>query len=575
MNTDLLSQTAASYPWFSVLSPWFNSTLIIDIVQQMAILFVIVFLFSRSTAFELLVKNSLRTRDWLLLFLIFFAISAAGSVLATNVLLTPEGNDWTQVDTRSIGAVLAGFLGGPWLGATVGFTAGLYRWSLGGPTALAGFIGTTLAGLIAGLVYLFILRKNQKRRFGWKTAVATACVAELVMKGLVLLTVQPFDKALALIQITTLPSLIGNSIGAALFVTILNDRERLGISYTTSTLHMAKRLVDVLKHGFNKKSASKIVNIIGAETRISTVAITDRHSKIMAVTQSNHHHVGDTIIPEQIQEAIDQQQAIFMDGHQTTQTSNIHTALITPLIVDGNVLGVLLLFEPKRRFFPKLNQAMGEGVANLLSEQMRLSLYQEQLTSAEHKLLVAQINPHFLSNALNTISSMVRTDKDQSRQLLAKLAFLMRKSIKQGNEISTLEQELAHMDAYLSIDLARYGSKLTIEKNIDPKLMNALLPSFILQPLVENAVKHGISHLLIPGTIHIRAWQPKNKQLQIDIKDSAGQYQPTSIASKRIGMNNVDERIKAMFGQQYGLSVDCSPNEHTTVTITIPFRRQL
>ncbi|MCF6235483.1 MAG: histidine kinase [Gammaproteobacteria bacterium] len=583
MDSDYFSQMLYAFPGISVLAPWFNSLLIIDILQQMALLFVVAFLFSRSGAFGLLVKDSLRTRDWLLLYLIFFAISAMGSVLASNVPLTPGGDDWTQVDTRSIGAVLAGFLGGPLLGTAVGFTAGLYRWSLGGPTAMAGFIGTTLVGLIAGLVYMFFLKKNQEVRFGWKIAVVATCVGELIMKVLVLLTVQPFDKALALIQITTVPSLIGNSIGAALFVTILNDKERLGVLHTTTALRMAKRLVDVLKYGFNKSAARAIVNIIRGETQIATVAITDHTNKVMAITGvgADHHHVGDEIVADLVQNAIDQQRVIFINGSTdrlhcaTSANCPLHSALIAPLIVEGNVLGVLLLIEPKRRFFPKLNRALGVGVAELLSEQMQLAMYQEQLASAKHKLLIAQINPHFLSNALNTISAIVRTDTARGRELLTKLAFLMRKSIKYENEISTLEEELEHMDAHLSIDLARYGDKLRIEKNIEPKLMNALLPSFVLQPLVENAVKHGTSRLLIPGIIQIRAYQTGDGLIKIEVKDNAGQYQPKLSATQGLGMKNVEGRIKTLFGRQYGLSIDCSPNQHTSVTITIPFRDQL
>ncbi len=567
-----------------MLSTWFDSALITNIFQQIAMLFVIAFLFSRSSAFRLLAKNSLQARDWLILYGIFSFISIMGSVLATNVPLTPESINWTQVDSRSIGAVLAGFLGGPWLGGAVGLTAGLYRLSLGGPTAMAGCVGTTLTGIISGLIYILLVRRNQETRFDWKIAVFTVCIAELVMKGLVLLTVQPFDKALALIQITTVPSLIGNSIGAALFVTILNDRERSGVAFTTSAFHMAKHLVDVLKHGFNEHAAKAIVYIIRDETRIGTVVITDHTSKIMAIagTGSDHHQVGEAIATELVHKAIDQQKVMFIDGNahqfhcENSTRCPLHSALIAPLAVDGNVRGVLLLFEPKRRFFPKLNRALGIGIADLLSEQMRLNIYQEQLASTKRELLIAQINPHFLANALNTISAIMRTDTARARELLSKLAFLMRKNIKHGNETSTLEAELAHMDAHLSIELARYGNKLQIEKNIEPELMNALLPSFILQPLVENAIEHGVSRLLIPGTINIKAYQADDNLLHVEIKDNAGQYQAGKTSSdKGVGMKNVDGRIKEMFGSQYGLSVNCEPNEHTTVTITMPFRSQL
>jgi len=583
MDLDFFIQKLYSIAGMPLDSPWLNNAHLFSIFQQVAILFVIAFLFSRSSAFQLLVKNSLRKRDWLLLYGIFSFISVMGSVLATNVPLTPEGNDWTQVDSRSIGAVLAGFLGGPVLGTAVGLTAGLYRYNLGGATAMAGLLGTTLTGMISGLIYLLMVRKNQAMRFDWKIAVATVCTAELMMKALVFPFANSFNEALALIQITTLPSLIGNSIGAALFVTILNDKERSGVSYTTSALHMAKCLVDVLKYGFNERAARAIVNIIRKETRIATVAITDHTNKIMAIagTGTDHHQVGDEIAAGLIQKAIEQQRVIFIDGstrrfHCVISTHcPLHSALIAPLAVDGNVLGVLLLFEPERRFFPKLNRALGVGVADLLSEQMRLSIYQEQLASAEHKLLIAQINPHFLANALNTVSAVMRTDTVRAKELLAKLAFLMRKNIKHGNETSTLEQELAHMDAHLSIELTRYGDKLQIETSVEPQLMNALLPSFSLQPVVENAIKHGTSRLLIPGIIHISAYQIANRLIRIEVRDNAGQYQPTqSSIDKGVGMSNVDGRIKELFGSQYGLSVDCEPNQYTTVSINIPFRNQ-
>ncbi len=580
---DFFIQKLYSIPEISLDSPWLNSAHLFSIFQQVAILFVIAFLFSRSSAFQLLVKNSLRKRDWLLLYGIFSFISIMGSVLATNVSLSPEDHHWTQVDSPSIGAVLAGFLGGPVLGTAVGLTSGIYRYNLGGATDIAGFLGTTLAGVLSGLVYLLMVRKNQAMRFDWKIAVATVCTAELMMKALVFPFANSFNEALALIQITTLPSLIGNSIGAALFVTILNDRERSGASYTTSALHMAKYLVDVLKYGFNERAAKKIVNIIREETRIATVAITNHNNKIMAIAGigTDHHQVGDEIAASLIQKAIEQQRVIFIDGSahqfQCTIATNcpLNSALIAPLAVDGNVLGVLLLFEPKRRFFPKLNRALGKGVADLLSEQMRLSIYQEQLAIAEHKLLIAQINPHYLANALNTVSAVMRTDTTRAKELLAKLAFLMRKNIKQGNETSTLGQELEHLDAHLSIELVRYGDKLQIEKSIEPELMNALLPSFSLQPVVENAIKHGTSRLLMPGIIHIHAYQVANRLIRIEVKDNAGQYQSTQASTnKGLGMKNVDGRIKELFGGQYGLSVDCEPNQYTTVTLTLPFRKQ-
>jgi two-component system LytT family sensor kinase len=148
-----------------IITDWVNASLIFNALQQMALIFVVAFLFCKSSAFKLLVKNIVNKRDWLLLYTIFAGISILGSILANDVAINANHSVWTQVDSRSIGAFLAGLLGGPVLGTAVGFTAGCYRLSLGGPTATAGFLGTTLAGLLAGMVYLLALKNNQATRF--------------------------------------------------------------------------------------------------------------------------------------------------------------------------------------------------------------------------------------------------------------------------------------------------------------------------------------------------------------------------------------------------------------------------
>jgi len=254
MMTELISQLETLTQSFYAMEDWINGELIYRMLQRVAIVFLVAYLFRKSRAFELLVKNSMRKRDWLALYVIFAAISILGSVLADLVTIEAVSSDWssahivniehaifadssralasqanTQIETRSIGAVLAGFLGGPLLGLSVGASSGLFRYLMGGNAAIPGAIGTTVTGLIAGLVYLIILKTRPGKRFNWKLAFVTTCLGEIVMKVAVLFSVivnhEPLAKGIALIQVTMLPNTIGNAIGAALFVTTATMKE--------------------------------------------------------------------------------------------------------------------------------------------------------------------------------------------------------------------------------------------------------------------------------------------------------------------------------------------------------------
>ena len=126
------------------------------------------------------------------------------------------------------------------------------------------------------------------------------------------------------------------------------------------------------------------------------------------------------------------------------------------------------------------------------------------LVQSELKLLQAQVNPHFLFNALNTIIAILRIDAARCKDLLIHLSNFFRKNLKRGNDLSTLEEELDQVNSYLQIEKARFDDRLTIEIDIDPSLMKMILPTFTLQPLVENAFKHGISNTLGQGIARIK-----------------------------------------------------------------------
>ncbi|ECE5903254.1 sensor histidine kinase, partial [Salmonella enterica subsp. enterica] len=190
------------------------------------------------------------------------------------------------------------------------------------------------------------------------------------------------------------------------------------------------------------------------------------------------------------------------------------------------------------------------------------------LTQSEIKLLHAQVNPHFLFNALNTIKAVIRRDSEQASQLVQYLSTFFRKNLKRPSEIVTLADEIEHVNAYLQIEKARFQSRLQVQLDVPSTLSRQKLPAFTLQPIVENAIKHGTSQLLDTGNVAIRA-RREGQHLMLDIEDNAGLYQP-SAGSSGLGMSLVDKRLREHFGDDYGISVACEPDCFTRITLRLP-----
>ncbi len=236
------------------------------------------------------------------------------------------------------------------------------------------------------------------------------------------------------------------------------------------------------------------------------------------------------------------------------------------------MVGTIKLYEPKRKLFSTANMSMAEGIAQLLSSQILYGDYQQQqalLAQAEIKLLHAQVNPHFLFNALNTISAITRRDPDKARELIQSLSHFFRSNLKQNINTVTLKEELAHVNAYLSIEKARFTDRLEVDINIDPELLDIKLPSFTLQPLVENAIKHGISNMLEGGKVQIYSRTHPQGYL-ITVEDNAGSYKAPQENHSGLGMEIVDKRLSNQFGRDSALKITHQQDQFTRMSFIIP-----
>ncbi len=471
----------------------------------------------------------------------------------------------------------------------MGLTGGLHRYSLGGMTALSCMISTIAEGLLGGLMHsILIARGRSDKVFSPLTAGVITFIAELVQMAIILLIARPFQDALHLVQNIAAPMMITNTVGAAMFMRILLDKRAMFEKYTTAfsakALKVAASTEGILRQGFNEENSMKVALVLYKELDIGAVAITDRE-KLLAFTGTgdDHHLPGKPVSSSYTWRAIESGEVVYADGNEIPYRCSLHpdcklgSTLVIPLRGENQrVIGTIKLYEPRNRLFSSINRTLGEGIAQLLSTQILAGQYERQtalLAQSEIKLLHAQVNPHFLFNALNTLMAVIRHDSEKAGQLVHYLSTFFRKNLKRPSEIVTLANEIEHVNAYLQIEQARFQSRLNIHLRIPEELAHHQLPAFTLQPIVENAIKHGTSQLLGTGEITIQASRD-GQHLILDIEDNAGLYQPKN-SGGGLGMSLVDKRLRVRYGDTYGITVACEPDCLTRITLRLPLEERV
>ncbi len=217
--------------------------------------------------------------------------------------------------------------------------------------------------------------------------------------------------------------------------------------------------------------------------------------------------------------------------------------------------------------------AIALKVLNNVRIEMKLEQQERLVLQSRMEALQSQINPHFLFNTLNSVASLVRRDPDSAREMIVKLANILRRLLRKGDSFVPLREELEFLDDYLDIEVARFGGdKLKVVKELDPKSLDHLVPSMILQPLVENSVKHGLADKIEGGSVHVRT-RCADHRVVIEIEDD-GVGMPENGASPSsgtgIGMVNVSERLQVVYGDAAEISVESQPGRGTLIRLVLP-----
>ncbi|WP_427886316.1 sensor histidine kinase [Kribbella sp. GL6] len=253
----------------------------------------------------------------------------------------------------------------------------------------------------------------------------------------------------------------------------------------------------------------------------------------------------------------------------------IRTAVVAPIVTEERVVAVLVAYSNSTS--AALVRATDE-VARWVSGQVELAELNKERTramEAELRALRAQISPHFIYNALAAIASFVRTDPERARELLLEFADFSRYALRRGGEFTTLADELRNVERYLVLEQARFGERLKVSLQIAPEVLPVVIPFLVVQPLVENAVRHGLE--AGAGSITIRA-RDRINEAEISVEDDGAGSDPEVIraalsgvsSSDSVGLGNVDARLRQVYGDTYGLIVETALDAGTKVTFRIP-----
>ncbi|WP_078547739.1 sensor histidine kinase [Litchfieldia alkalitelluris] len=569
--------------------------LMFTMLERLGIIVSIAFILTRLRFFRDMIQQDEITRKQQYSAIIFFGFfgiigTYSGLAFSTDSLQFDRLTyDLTQeealANSRVIGVVIGGLLGGYKVGIGAGLIAGIHRFSLGGFTDLACGLSAIVAGLIAG----FFHKKN--KHVTLSSAFLIGALTEAVQMLIILFVAKPFDQALTLVENIGIPMIIANGIGSALFLMIIRnlvgEEEKAGAVQAQKALRLAELTLAYLRKGLNSESAKETCSIIFREVEASAVAITNKELILAHVGLADDHHKELTDIQTDVTKKVIQSGELIIAGHKeihcTRPNCPLKSVVIAPLKQRGQTIGTLKFYFKSEREITNVVIQLIKGLSSLLSNQLDMAEADRsyQLAKeAEIKALQAQISPHFLFNSLNIIVSLIRIDQNKARQLLIALSHFLRQNLAgTTQQWTSLENELRHVRAYLSIEEARFVDKLAVFYDIDDDLLKVRIPPLTLQPIVENAVKHGIKDKESDCKIVISikkdsdntlvTVQDNGKGMEKEQLDKIGHTFLPSEKSTGIGLYNVNRRLVMMIGEKSGLVIESQPEQGTTVSFRI------
>lgn len=570
--------------------------LLLTMLERLGIIVTIAFILTRFPFFQDMVYQDKLKRNQQITAILFFGFfgiigTYSGLTFSTETLNFDRGAinlaaDEAIANSRVIGIVLAGLLGGLRVGIGAGLIAGIHRFTLGGFTDLACGVAAIIAGIISGVFY----KRNKHVKL--QTAFLIGALAETTQMLIILILANPFEQALALVKVIGVPMILANGIGAALFLliikSVINEKEKSGALQAQKTLRIANQTLGHLKKGITNQSALAVCKILFKEINPSAVAMSNETHILAHVGLADDHHRMNSSLQTTITKDVIRDGKLVVCNDETIHCSNAYcplgAAVIAPLKQRNKTIGTLKFYFKSEKEITNINVELISGLSFLLSNQLEIAeadrAYQ-LAKEAEIKALQAQISPHFLFNSLNTIVSLIRIEPKKARKLLISLSHFFRQNLTGTTiDLTSLEQELHHVKAYLTIEEARFVDKLKVEYDVDDQALLKRIPPLTLQPIVENAIKHGIKEMEQDCLIIISI-KKLGDYIKIKVADNGkginaerSQQIGTAIIESQTGtglaLYNINRRLTMMFGEKSALTIKSEPLDGTEISFIIP-----
>ena len=348
---------------------------------------------------------------------------------------------------------------------------------------------------------------------------------------------------------------------------------------TFRTLHTASLAAPALREGLTDSSAERSLRHLRTLLGTPGAALTDT-SDVLAWAGLGHHHVAE--ITPLIADMGDDAPTQIADMRVCADAGcPVRQIIISPLVVEEVLVGTLVVGAPHAT--GSLIRAANE-VAAWVSGQLELARLDDSRTAlmeAEVRALRAQISPHFIYNSLGAIASFVRTDPDRARELLLEFADFTRYSFRRHGSYTTLAEELRSVERYLLLEQARFDDRLKVTLRIAPEVLPVAVPFLCIQPLVENAVRHGLEASAEKEDGVGRLWitaRDLDQECVIEVEDDGTGEDPERVrralagdaSMDSIGLGNVDARLRNAYGDDYGLVVETARGAGTKVIVRVP-----
>lgn len=572
------------------------------LLERIGLLLVIAFVLTRIPNFKALLYRELDIKMTLIhtaIFGIFGMIGTSFGVIITEDnriyrgLLYTASDDQLVVSLSLIAIVIAGLLGGPLVGLGAGFIAGIHLAFVGGIGVIANLLVNPLSGLLAGLMGRFF---SKARVISPVQALFIGMFPPILQMQLLLVLYPQDATVMQFVNIVGLPLVLANSIAIAVFTAmieiVLREQENEAALVTRQALTIAEEALPFLKIDSPRERAEGIANLLYDRLKVAAISVTSQ-DEVLAFkgVGADHHHPGEKIITPLSQMALAQKEIKIAYTKDEIACNHINcpleAAIIIPITEADEQTSLIKFYFKKGQQIRVVEKALAQGIGQLISNQLKVIASEnlkKNIIDAELRNLQAQINPHFLFNTLHLIATLFRVDPKRARHITIQLASFMRFNLGLASEsLISLERECAHVNVYIEIIEARFSNRLNIQFNQDPISAQVLIPPSTIQPLVENAIQHGLRQVTRKGKIVIDI---KNREegIVISVRDNGVGFTEEQLAEVEniyrmrtpdsgAGLYNVNQRLISLIGAEARLHFqNLQEQQGSIVYFTIPFK---